>query len=65
MQQQLALAKNVERAQVINPAAATQVTARSARNSALVGGLVGLLLGAVAALLAEPVLARRNRAAAP
>jgi len=64
VQQQLALAENVERAQVINPAAATQVTARSARNSALVGGLVGLLLGAVAALLAEPVLARRNRAAA-
>ena len=63
VQQQLALAENVERAQVINPAAATQVTARSARNSALVGGLVGLLLGAVAALLAEPVLARRNRAA--
>jgi uncharacterized protein involved in exopolysaccharide biosynthesis len=65
VQQQLALAENVERAQVINPAAATQVTARSARNSALVGGLVGLLLGAVAALLAEPVMARRNRAAAP
>ena len=64
-QQPLALAENLEKAQVINPAAATQVTARSARNSALVGGLVGLLLGAVAALLAEPVLARRNRAAAP
>ncbi len=63
VQQQLALAENVERAQVINPAAATQVTARSARNSALVGGLIGLLLGAVLALLAEPILARRNRAA--
>jgi uncharacterized protein involved in exopolysaccharide biosynthesis len=63
VQQQLALAENVERAQVINPAAASQVTARSARNSALVGGLVGLLLGAILALLAEPILARRNRGA--
>jgi uncharacterized protein involved in exopolysaccharide biosynthesis len=63
VQQQLALAENVEKAQVINPAAASQVTARSARNSALVGGLIGLLLGAIAALLAEPILARRNRAA--
>jgi uncharacterized protein involved in exopolysaccharide biosynthesis len=62
IQQQLALAENVEKAQVVNPAAARQVTARSARNSALVGGLIGLLIGAVAALLAEPVLARRNRA---
>ena len=61
LQQQLALAENVEKAQVITPAAARQVTARSARNSALVGGLVGLLLGAAAALLAEPILARRNR----
>jgi uncharacterized protein involved in exopolysaccharide biosynthesis len=63
VQQQLALAENVERAQVINPAAASQVTARSARNSALVGALIGLLVGAVLALLAEPILARRNRAA--
>jgi uncharacterized protein involved in exopolysaccharide biosynthesis len=63
VQQQLALAENVERAQVINPAAASQVTARSARNSALVGALIGLLLGAVLALLAEPILARRNRGA--
>jgi uncharacterized protein involved in exopolysaccharide biosynthesis len=62
LQQQLALAENVEKAQVITPAAARQVTARSARNAALVGVLIGLLLGAVAALLAEPILARRSQA---
>ena len=64
VQQQLALAENVEKAQVVEPAAAVKTTARSGRNAALVGGLIGLLLGCAAALLADPFLARRNRAAA-
>ena len=59
VQQQLALAENVEKAQVVEPAAATKTTARSGRNGALVGALLGLLLGCVAALLADPFLARR------
>ena len=64
VQQQLALAENVEKTQVIEPAAAVKTTARSGRNSALVGGLLGLLLGAAAALLADSFLARRARTAA-
>jgi uncharacterized protein involved in exopolysaccharide biosynthesis len=63
VQQQLALAENVEKAQVVEPAAAVKTTARSGRNGALVGGLIGLLVGCAAALLADPFLARRNRTA--
>lgn len=63
VQQQLALAENVEKAQVVEPAAAVKTTARSSRNSALVGALLGLLLGSAAALLADPFLARRARRA--
>jgi uncharacterized protein involved in exopolysaccharide biosynthesis len=63
VQQQLALAENVEKAQVVEPAAAVKTTARSGRNGALVGGLIGLLLGCTAALLADPFLARRARTA--
>jgi hypothetical protein len=59
VQQQLALAENVEKAQVIEPAAAVKTTARSGRNGALIGALLGLLLGSVAALFADPFLARR------
>ncbi len=61
VQQQLALAENVEKTQVIEPAAAVKTTARSGRNGALVGGLIGLLLGCAAALLADPFLTRRAR----
>ena len=63
VQQQLALAENVEKAQVVEAAAATKTTARSGRNGALVGALLGLLLGSVSALLADPYLARRARSA--
>jgi uncharacterized protein involved in exopolysaccharide biosynthesis len=37
-------------------AAATKTTARSRRNTVLVAGLIGLILGLVAALLYEPTL---------
>jgi hypothetical protein len=37
----------------------------SRRNAALVGALLGLLLGALAALVADPLLARRNGAPQP
>jgi uncharacterized protein involved in exopolysaccharide biosynthesis len=61
VRQQLALAENVEKAQVVEPAAAVKTTARSGRNGALIGGLLGLILGCAAALLADPFLARRAR----
>jgi uncharacterized protein involved in exopolysaccharide biosynthesis len=60
-QQLINLANKVERAQVIEPAIAVKTTARSKRNSMLVGGLLGLLLGGIAALLWEPVVERRIR----
>jgi hypothetical protein len=63
--QLLNLAENVEQSRVVEPAVGVRTTARSGRNALLVGALIGLLLGAVAALAAEPVLARRRRASAP
>jgi uncharacterized protein involved in exopolysaccharide biosynthesis len=56
------LATEVEQARVVEPAVAAKTTARSTRNAALVGGLIGLLLGCAAALLADPFLARRRAA---
>jgi transposase-like protein len=55
-QQQLALARDVEAPQVTSNAVATKTTARSRRNTVLVAGLIGLLLGIVAALVYEPVM---------
>ncbi len=59
-QQLLSLAVNVERSKIVQPASAARVTATSRRNSALIGALIGLILGGLAAYLADPVLARRN-----
>jgi uncharacterized protein involved in exopolysaccharide biosynthesis len=59
-QQLLSLAANVEKSRIVQPAAASRVTATSRRNSALVGALIGLVLGAIAAYLADPLLERRN-----
>lgn len=55
-QQNLALAKDVEAPVITTLAAATKTTARSRRNTVLVAGLIGLILGIVAALLYEPTL---------
>ena len=62
-QQLLSLAQNVERSKIVQPAAASRVTATSRRNAAAIGALIGLLLGALAAYLADPIAARRNRPA--
>jgi len=61
-QQLLTLAQTVEQSKVLTPARATKTTARSRRNSILVGALIGLILGVLAALLWEPSvrLARRT-----
>jgi uncharacterized protein involved in exopolysaccharide biosynthesis len=61
-QQLLSLAQNVEQSRIIEPAVAVKSTARSGRNAALVGALIGLLLGSIAALAADPFLARRAAA---
>jgi uncharacterized protein involved in exopolysaccharide biosynthesis len=60
--QQLALAQEVERARVVEQAGAVKTTARSPQNSAVVGGIIGLLIGAIAALAWPAVVARRRLA---
>ena len=55
----------VEEPSILTPASAARVTARSRRNSVVVGGLIGLVLGALAALLWDRVaaaVARRRSA---
>jgi uncharacterized protein involved in exopolysaccharide biosynthesis len=59
--QLLSLAKNVEAPRVISRAAASKTTARSHRNSTVVGALIGLILGGIAALLWDPLVERRAR----
>lgn len=61
--QLLNLAERVESSRVVEPAVAAKTTARSSRTSLVVGALIGLLAGSVAALAAEPILARRRRGA--
>jgi uncharacterized protein involved in exopolysaccharide biosynthesis len=62
-QQFLNLAEDVESSRVVEEASAVKTTARSRRTSVLVGALVGLLVGTIAALAAEPFAARRRRTA--
>jgi uncharacterized protein involved in exopolysaccharide biosynthesis len=64
-QQLLNLAQNVEKSRVVEPAAASKTTARSSRSSLLVGALIGLLLGAIAALVADSITARRHETPPP
>jgi uncharacterized protein involved in exopolysaccharide biosynthesis len=58
----LAQAEHVELSRVVQPAAAVRTSATSRRNAAAVGALAGLLLGALAAIIADPWLRRRNAA---
>ena len=60
--QLLAQAREIEAPRVLTQASATKTTARSRRNTMVVAGLLGLLLGLVAALVWEPVAARVQRA---
>lgn len=60
-EQQLSLARDVEKPSIVNPPVAVKTTARSTRNSMLVGGVIGLLIGLFAALIWEPVLTRLRR----
>jgi hypothetical protein len=59
-QQLLSLAENVEKSKVVQPAVAGKTTATSRRNAAAIGALLGLLLGALVASVADPFLQRRN-----
>jgi uncharacterized protein involved in exopolysaccharide biosynthesis len=61
-QQQQTLARSVELAQIIEPASAVKTTARSRRNSILVGALIGLIAGLIVAIVVD-IRARRTRSA--
>jgi capsular polysaccharide biosynthesis protein len=56
--QLLLLATKVESPSVLARAASNRITARSRRNTVVIGALIGLILGAIAALLWDPVAAR-------
>jgi capsular polysaccharide biosynthesis protein len=62
-QQLLSLAEEVERSFIVQPASAVRTVATSRRNSAVIGAVLGLLLGGLAAYLADPFLQRRNATA--
>lgn len=59
----LAQAEHVELSRIVQPGVAVRTSATSRRNAAVVGALAGLLLGALAAIVADPWLRRRNAAA--
>ena len=58
------LAENVELSRVVQQAAGVRTSATSRRNAAAVGALAGLILGALAAIVADPWMRRRSAAAA-
>ena len=62
--QLLNLAESVESSRVVEPAAASKTTARSSRSSLLVGALIGLIIGTIAALVFDPIAARWRGTAA-
>jgi hypothetical protein len=55
VEQLLTQARDVERGRVVTEASAARVDARSTRTSILVGAFIGLVLGALVALLWDPV----------
>jgi subunit length determinant Wzz-like protein len=59
--QLLLQAKEVEKPSVLVGAAAQKITARSRRNTVVVAALIGLIIGALAALLWDGVAARVSR----
>jgi hypothetical protein len=59
-QQFLSLAQNVEKAGIRSPAVAVKTAGANSRTGAAVGGLIGLIIGILAALLWEPLVGRRT-----
>jgi hypothetical protein len=59
--QLLIQAQDIERPSVLTRAAAVKTTARSRRNSVVVGAFLGLVIGLIVALAWEPLARRRRR----
>ena len=64
-QQSQSLSEQVEKTQIIELAKAQKSTARSRRNSVLFGGLIGLIVGAIVAIVVGLRAARSARSAQP
>jgi len=62
--QLLALAEQVELPQIIDRGSALKATARSSRNSIAIAGLIGLIIGLLAALFWDPVAERTGKSRA-
>jgi uncharacterized protein involved in exopolysaccharide biosynthesis len=62
-EQQLAFAKNVESAKIVRDAASTLSTAHSKRTSVVIGALIGLLIGAIVAIVGYGRIGRAREAA--
>jgi hypothetical protein len=60
-QQALSQAQNVERPQLVDRPVPVKTTARSTRNSMLVGGAIGLIIGIIAALVWGPAARRLQK----
>jgi hypothetical protein len=60
--QQLAFAKNVESAKIVQPAASVLSSAHSKRTALVIGALIGLILGGIAAIVGYGRIGRLSRA---
>jgi outer membrane lipoprotein SlyB len=59
VRQQLSLAQDVEVGRIVSAASATKTAGANSRTGAAVGGLIGLIVGILAALLWDPIAKRR------
>jgi uncharacterized protein involved in exopolysaccharide biosynthesis len=60
LQQQLVFAQQVEAARVVVEAAAVKASAHSKKSSLAIGAIIGLILGAIVAIVAEPRFRRKQ-----
>jgi len=59
VRQQLSLAQDVESGRIVSQASATRTAGANSRTGAAIGGLIGLIVGILAALLWDPLTGRR------
>jgi hypothetical protein len=59
VRQQLSLAQDVEVGRIVSQASATRTAGANSRTGAAIGGLIGLIVGILAALLWDPLTSRR------
>jgi uncharacterized protein involved in exopolysaccharide biosynthesis len=60
VRQQLSLAQDVESGRIVSRASATKTAGANSRTGAAIGGLIGLIIGILAALLWDPLTGRRT-----